>query len=136
MAAKEQFSVAGMLLRGQRLPEPLTMAERQPPGDLGSDRVCRTGVSAGLPERAISDAVVMGRAMTTRCEAVEEGERCTPQASNPASHCDASGGIPSKTTWVDIRDLKADSFQTDGGWMVQYLARYLAKLKTSSMHSM
>jgi hypothetical protein len=33
---------------------------------------------------------------------------------------------------VNIRDLQADDLQTDGGWMVQYLARYLAELKTGS----
>jgi hypothetical protein len=38
-----------------------------------------------------------------------------------------------EATWVNICDLKADSFQTDGGWLVQYLARYLAEIKAGSV---
>jgi 8-oxo-dGTP pyrophosphatase MutT (NUDIX family) len=53
--------------------------------------------------------------------------RCTPLESKLASHFNASGHIPSKAIWVNIRDLKADDFQTDGGWLVQYLAGYLAE---------
>jgi hypothetical protein len=36
---------------------------------------------------------------------------------------------------VNIRDLKADSFQTDGGLLVQYLACYLAELKAGTAHA-
>jgi 8-oxo-dGTP pyrophosphatase MutT (NUDIX family) len=58
--------------------------------------------------------------------------RCTPLESNPSRQLNVSGDTPSKATWVNIRDLQADDLQTDGGWMVQYLARYLAELKTGS----
>jgi 8-oxo-dGTP pyrophosphatase MutT (NUDIX family) len=61
--------------------------------------------------------------------------RCTPLGSNPSSHCDGFRDAPSKATWVNIRDLKADSFQTDGGWLVQYLACYLSKLKAGTVHA-
>jgi 8-oxo-dGTP diphosphatase len=61
--------------------------------------------------------------------------RCAPLGSNPSSLSNISGETPSKATWVNIRDLKADSFQTDGGWMVQYLTRYLGELKSGTMRS-
>jgi 8-oxo-dGTP pyrophosphatase MutT (NUDIX family) len=61
--------------------------------------------------------------------------RCAPLESNPSSHSNISGESPPKATWVNIRDLQTDSFQTDGGWLVQYLARYLAELKTGTLHS-
>ena len=57
--------------------------------------------------------------------------------SNLSIQFNASGDTPAKATWVDIRDLKAEDFQTDGGWLVQYLERYLAasKMGTISAHS-
>lgn len=61
--------------------------------------------------------------------------RCTPLDSNPSSDFNVSGDVPAKATWVSIRELRAESFQTDGGWMVQYLAHYLGELKTGTMHS-
>jgi 8-oxo-dGTP diphosphatase len=59
--------------------------------------------------------------------------RCTPLESTPSRGVDVSGDTPSKAAWVNIHDLQAESFQTDGLWMVQYLAHYLAELKTSTM---
>ena len=61
--------------------------------------------------------------------------RCAPLKSNPSSDFNVSGDTSSKAAWVNIHDLQAEGFQTDGGWMVQYLARYLRELKTGTMHS-
>jgi 8-oxo-dGTP pyrophosphatase MutT (NUDIX family) len=61
--------------------------------------------------------------------------RCTPLDSNPSSHFHDSDHNPPKATWVNIRDMQAESFQTDGVWMVQYLAQYLEDLKTGTLHS-
>jgi 8-oxo-dGTP diphosphatase len=50
--------------------------------------------------------------------------RCTPLTSPRSRQLEISGGNSAKATWVNIHDLTAGSFQTDGNWLVQYLTRY------------
>jgi 8-oxo-dGTP pyrophosphatase MutT (NUDIX family) len=56
--------------------------------------------------------------------------RCTPSRPPQSSGFEVPGNSPAEPWWVNIRDLKPNDFQTDGQWLVQYLAFYLAELTT------